>query len=112
MPVARRRWNRIRVANAPVSTVMFGWPVEGTHRSGRWTVSFHRKQFHRQTRIPLSPPPSSDHSRSESVAALPIQRLLDPGKLPVAGVATARKVLDDQLPSNELMKRTLRDEDL
>jgi len=38
--------------------------------------------------------------------------LLDPAKLPVAGVATARKVLDDQLPSNELMKRTLRDEDL
>ena len=38
--------------------------------------------------------------------------LLDPGKLPVAGVATARKVLDDQLPSNELMKRILRDEDL
>jgi carboxymethylenebutenolidase len=38
--------------------------------------------------------------------------LLDPRKLPVAGVETARKVLDDQLPSNELMKRTLRDEDL
>ena len=38
--------------------------------------------------------------------------LLDPEKLPVAGVATARKVLDDQLPSNELMKRILRDEDL
>ena len=38
--------------------------------------------------------------------------LLDPGKLPVAGVATARKVLDAQLPSNELMKRILRDEDL
>ena len=38
--------------------------------------------------------------------------LLDPRKLPVAGVATARKVLDDQLPSNELMKRTLGDEDL
>jgi carboxymethylenebutenolidase len=38
--------------------------------------------------------------------------LLDPGKLPVAGVATARKVLDDELPSNELMKRILRDEDL
>jgi carboxymethylenebutenolidase len=33
-------------------------------------------------------------------------------KLPVAGAVTARKVLDDQLPSNELMKRTLRDEDL
>ena len=38
--------------------------------------------------------------------------LLDPRKLPVAGVATARKVLDDQLPSNDLMKRTLSDEDL
>ena len=38
--------------------------------------------------------------------------VLDPGKLPVAGASTARKVPDDQLPSNELMKRTLRDEDL
>jgi carboxymethylenebutenolidase len=38
--------------------------------------------------------------------------LLDPEKLPVAGVAVTRKVLDDQLPSNELMKRTLKDEDL
>ena len=38
--------------------------------------------------------------------------LLDPGKLPVAGVATARKVLDDQSPWNELMKRDLRDGDL
>jgi carboxymethylenebutenolidase len=38
--------------------------------------------------------------------------LLDPEKLPVAGVETARKVLDDQLPSNDLMKRTLGDKDL
>ena len=38
--------------------------------------------------------------------------LLDPQKLPVAGVETARKMLDDELPSNELMKRTLRDKDL
>jgi carboxymethylenebutenolidase len=38
--------------------------------------------------------------------------LLDAEKLPVAGVATARKVLDDELPSNELMKRILKDEDL
>lgn len=38
--------------------------------------------------------------------------LLDPQKLPVAGVETARKVLDDELPSNALMKRTLRDKDL
>ena len=38
--------------------------------------------------------------------------LLDPGKLPVAGVETARKVLDPELPSNELMKRTLKDVEL
>jgi carboxymethylenebutenolidase len=38
--------------------------------------------------------------------------LLDSEKLPVAGVEIARKVLDDELPSNELMKRTLSDKDL
>jgi carboxymethylenebutenolidase len=38
--------------------------------------------------------------------------LLDAGKLPVAGVAAARKVLDDELPSNELMKRAIGDKDL
>jgi len=32
--------------------------------------------------------------------------LLDPSKLPVAGVQAARKVLDPTLPANELMKRT------
>jgi len=32
--------------------------------------------------------------------------LLDPSKLPVAGVESARKVLDPSLPANELMKRT------
>src|SRR5437016_5634696 len=31
--------------------------------------------------------------------------LLDPAKLPVAGVETARKVLNPTLPANELMKR-------
>jgi len=38
--------------------------------------------------------------------------LLDPGNLPVAGVATARKVLGAQLSSSKLTKRILRDEDL
>jgi carboxymethylenebutenolidase len=38
--------------------------------------------------------------------------LLKPDKLPVAGVQTAKKVLDPSLPSNELMNRTLIDEDL
>ena len=31
--------------------------------------------------------------------------LLDPAKLPVAGVESARKVVDPSLPANELMKR-------
>jgi carboxymethylenebutenolidase len=34
--------------------------------------------------------------------------LLDPSKLPVAGVESARKVLDPSLPANELMKRANR----
>jgi carboxymethylenebutenolidase len=38
--------------------------------------------------------------------------LLDPGKLLIAGVETVRKVLDPDLPSNELMKRTLKDAEL
>ena len=38
--------------------------------------------------------------------------LLDPEKLPVAGVEAARKVLDDELPSNDLMKRMVEDKDL
>jgi carboxymethylenebutenolidase len=31
--------------------------------------------------------------------------LLDPGALPIAGVETARKLIDETLPSNELMRR-------
>ena len=31
--------------------------------------------------------------------------LLDPARLPVAGIETARKVLDNTLPSNALMQR-------
>ena len=38
--------------------------------------------------------------------------LLDSEKLPVAGVEAARKVLNDELPSNDLMKRALGDRDL
>ncbi len=38
--------------------------------------------------------------------------LIDPSKLPVAGVATAQKALNPELPSNELMKRTINDEQL
>jgi carboxymethylenebutenolidase len=39
--------------------------------------------------------------------------LLDPAELPVAGAEAARKTLDPTaLPSNLLMKRTIRDERL
>ena len=31
--------------------------------------------------------------------------LLDPAKLPVAGIETAKKLVDESLPSNTLMKR-------
>jgi carboxymethylenebutenolidase len=31
--------------------------------------------------------------------------LLDPGLLPVAGIATAKKLVDETLPSNTLMAR-------
>jgi carboxymethylenebutenolidase len=34
--------------------------------------------------------------------------LLDPSRMPVAGVETARKVMDPTLPSNELIKRRAR----
>lgn len=38
--------------------------------------------------------------------------LLDAALFPVAGVETARKVLDPYLPSNALMKRTIQDDRL
>ena len=38
--------------------------------------------------------------------------LLDPAQLPVAGVETARKVLDPDRPSNALMKHAVADPDL
>ncbi len=38
--------------------------------------------------------------------------LLDPTDLPVAGVESARKLLDPSLPSNVLMKRTINDPEL
>jgi carboxymethylenebutenolidase len=34
--------------------------------------------------------------------------LLDPSALPIAGIETARKVLDPSLPSNELVDRAAR----
>jgi carboxymethylenebutenolidase len=55
---------------------------------------------------------ASEHIYWDQASLLVQLGLLDPRKLPVAGVATARKVLDDQLPSNDLMKRTLSDKDL
>jgi carboxymethylenebutenolidase len=36
--------------------------------------------------------------------------LLDTSKLPIAGVETARKVLDPSLPANELMRRAVRNQ--
>jgi carboxymethylenebutenolidase len=55
---------------------------------------------------------ASERIHWDQAAVLVQLGLLDPGKLPVVGVAAAAKVLDPHLPSNELMKRTLQDKDL
>jgi carboxymethylenebutenolidase len=51
-----------------------------------------------------------EHIHWDQASALVQLGLLDPAKLPVAGVETARKMLDPEgVPSNRLMKRTIRD---
>ena len=46
-----------------------------------------------------------DHIYWDQASVLVQVGLLDPAGLPVAGAATAQKVLDASLPSNELMPR-------
>ena len=48
----------------------------------------------------------SEHIYWDQASVLVQLGLLDPSTLPVAGVATARKVADRTLPSNQLMART------
>jgi carboxymethylenebutenolidase len=48
---------------------------------------------------------SSEHIYWDQASVLVQIGVLDPGNLPVAGVETARKVLDPGLPSNQLMSR-------
>ena len=55
---------------------------------------------------------ASERIHWDQASALVQLGLLDPTQLPVAGVAAARKVIDPELPSNELMKRTIDDNDL
>ncbi len=52
---------------------------------------------------------ASEHIYWDQASVLVQLGLLDPSKLPIAGVETARKMLDPKLPSNELMKRTIDD---
>jgi carboxymethylenebutenolidase len=47
-----------------------------------------------------------EHIYRDQASVLVQIGLLNPADLPVAGVETARKVLDRHLPANELMKRT------
>jgi carboxymethylenebutenolidase len=52
-----------------------------------------------------------EHIHWDQASALVQLGLLDPAKLPVAGAETARKMLDPSaVPSNLLMRRTIRDE--
>jgi len=48
---------------------------------------------------------SSEHNYWDQASVLVQIGILNADNLPVAGVETARKVLDPTLPSNELMKR-------
>ena len=51
---------------------------------------------------------ASEHIYWDQASVLVQVGLLDPGSLPVAGVETARKVLDPSLPSNSLIKSAKR----
>jgi carboxymethylenebutenolidase len=53
-----------------------------------------------------------EHIHWDQATVLVQLGLLDPAGLPVAGVETARKLLDPSIPSNELMKRSLTDDEL
>jgi carboxymethylenebutenolidase len=48
----------------------------------------------------------SEHIYWDQASVLVQLGLLDPSKLPVAGVETARKLIDPSLPSNQLMERS------
>jgi len=48
----------------------------------------------------------SEHVYWDQASVLVQLGLLDPSKLPVAGVETARKLIDPTLPSNRLMERS------
>ena len=47
----------------------------------------------------------NEHIYWDQASVLVQLGLLDPTRLPVAGVETARKVIDPTLPSNQLMRR-------
>jgi carboxymethylenebutenolidase len=47
----------------------------------------------------------NEHIYWDQASVLVQLGLLDPGRLPVGGVETARKLLDPALPSNQLMRR-------
>ena len=51
---------------------------------------------------------ASEHIYWDQASVLVQVGLLDPGSLPVAGVETARKMLDPSLPSNSLIKSAKR----
>jgi carboxymethylenebutenolidase len=87
-------------------TVQMDWLLPGVPPTGRRLelvtvviVSFEGGKIHHE------------HIHWDQASALVQLGLLDPAKLPVAGVEAARKTLDPgAVPSNLLMKRTIADE--
>jgi carboxymethylenebutenolidase len=87
-------------------TVQMDWLLPGVPPTGRplelvtvVVVSFHDGKIHHE------------HIHWDQASALVQLGLLDPATLPVAGAETARKMLDPAaVPSNQLIKATIRDE--
>jgi carboxymethylenebutenolidase len=87
-------------------TVQMDWLLPGVAATGRRlelvtvvVVTFEDGRIHHE------------HIHWDQASALVQLGLLDPSNLPVAGVETARKLLDPaSVPSNLLMKRTISDE--
>ncbi len=87
-------------------TVQMDWLLPGVPPTGRRlelvtvvVVTFEGGKIHHE------------HIHWDQASALVQLGLLDPATLPVAGAETARKMLDPAaVPSNLLMKRTIRDE--
>src|SRR5882762_10034487 len=76
------------------------WMLPGVARTGKRVECCDRCRRHLPRGEALN-----EHIYWDQASVLVQRGLLDPSKLPVAGVETARKLGDPSLPSNRLMER-------